>query len=81
MKSEIEQLPEWVQENVCQYWKNSNDETYTFIRGMTLASTDNQELFSELLFLQAILTLLRGRPRLLGRGWIAHRPIVPQDPE
>ena len=56
MKSEIEQLPEWVQENVCQYWKNSNDETYTFIRGMTLASTDNQKLFSELLFLQAILT-------------------------
>ena len=56
MKSEIEQLPEWVQENVCKYWKNSNDEAYTFLRGMTLASTHDNDLFNELLFLQAILT-------------------------
>ena len=56
MKSAIEQMPDWVLENICQYWANDNDEAYTFLRGMTLASTDNQELFSELLFLQAILT-------------------------
>ena len=56
MQSEIENLPEWVQENICRYWTNDNDEAYTFLRGMTLASTTNQELFNEFLFLQAILT-------------------------
>ena len=56
MQSEIENLPEWVQENICRYWAVDNDEAYTFLRGMTLASTHDNELFNELLFLQAILT-------------------------
>ena len=56
MQSEIENLPAWVQEIISQYWTNGHDEAYTFLRGMTLASTTNQELFNEFLFLQEILT-------------------------
>ena len=56
MQSKIENLPEWGQENICHYWSDDNDEAYTFLRGMTLASTHDNELFNELLFLQAILT-------------------------
>ena len=56
MQSEIENLPEWVQEIISQYWTNGHDEAYTFLRGMTLASTHDNDLFNELLFLQAILT-------------------------
>ena len=56
MQSKIESLPDWVQENVCRYWTNGHDEAYAFMRGMALASTHDNELFNELLFLQAILT-------------------------
>ena len=57
MQSEIENLlPEWVQENICRYWNSDNDEAYTFLRGMTLASTRDNGLFNEFLFLQTILT-------------------------
>jgi hypothetical protein len=70
MKSEIENLlPEWVQENVCRYWTGDNDAAYTFIRGMTLASTHNTELFDEFMFLQAISTTkLRIHHNLPDRG-------------
>ena len=57
MQSEIENLlPEWVQENIRRYWNSDNDEAYTFLRGMTLASTRDNGLFNEFLFLQTILT-------------------------
>ena len=56
MQSKIESLPEWVQEIISQYWTNGHDEPYAFMRGMALASTHDNELFNELLFLQTILT-------------------------
>ena len=56
MQSEIENLPAWVQEIISQYWTNGHDEAYTFMRGMALASTHDNKLFNEFLFLQAILT-------------------------
>ncbi len=56
MQSEIENLPAWVQEIISQYWTNGHDEAYAFLRGMTLASTRDKDLFNEFLFLQAILT-------------------------
>ena len=57
MQSEIENLlPEWVQENIRRYWNSDNNEAYTFLRGMTLASTRDNDLFNEFLFLQTILT-------------------------
>ena len=60
MQSEIENLPEFVQTEICRYWsqvgESFNDEAYTFLRGMALASTRDNALFNEFLFLQAILT-------------------------
>ena len=56
MQSKIESLPEWVQEIISQYWTNGHDEAYAFMRGMALASTHDNKLFNEFLFLQAILT-------------------------
>jgi hypothetical protein len=61
MQSEIENLPEFVQTEICRYWsqvgESFKDEAFTFLRGMAFASIDNQGLFSEILLLQNVLTM------------------------
>ena len=56
MESEIENLPAYVQENICRTWEESREgskyvEACAFYRGLANGSHANSELFLEAIFL------------------------------
>ena len=56
MKSEVEKLPTYVQENICRMWEEAREgsnylQASAFYRGLANGSHANNELFLEAIFL------------------------------